>query len=74
MTTIEVRREEDGELLGRLRAVGPHWEPLTVFHLYNWPPMTGWVLEGRAFQLNCAVPTLQEVVPRERASSPPVAV
>lgn len=29
---IEIRREEDGELLGHLRRVGARWEPVTVFH------------------------------------------
>ncbi len=29
---IDVRREEDGELLGHLRWVGSGWEPVTVFH------------------------------------------
>ncbi|WP_410669969.1 hypothetical protein [Amycolatopsis sp. cmx-4-68] len=29
---IEVRRDEDGELLGHLRPVGAGWEPVTVFH------------------------------------------
>ncbi|WP_410638661.1 amidohydrolase family protein [Amycolatopsis sp. lyj-346] len=29
---IDVRREEDGELLGHLRLTGAGWEPVTVFH------------------------------------------
>ncbi|WIX91619.1 hypothetical protein [Amycolatopsis sp. DG1A-15b] len=32
MSTTEVRREEDGELLGHLRLTGSGWEPVTVFH------------------------------------------
>jgi hypothetical protein len=32
VSTIEVRREEDGELLGHLRPVAAGWEPVTVFH------------------------------------------
>ncbi|WP_103342653.1 hypothetical protein [Amycolatopsis sp. CA-126428] len=32
MSPIEVRREEDGELLGHLRRVAAGWEPGTVFH------------------------------------------
>ncbi|MEV7095221.1 hypothetical protein AB0M80_20505 [Amycolatopsis sp. NPDC051045] len=32
MSTIEVRRDEDGELLGHLRRVAVGWEPVTVFH------------------------------------------
>jgi hypothetical protein len=29
---IDIRRDEDGELLGHLRRAGPGWEPVTVFH------------------------------------------
>ncbi|MEU4247307.1 hypothetical protein AB0F15_07855 [Amycolatopsis sp. NPDC026612] len=32
MSPIEVRREEDSELLGHLRRTGSGWEPVTVFH------------------------------------------
>jgi hypothetical protein len=32
VSTTEVRREEDGELLGHLRLTGSGWEPVTVFH------------------------------------------
>jgi hypothetical protein len=31
-TEIEIRREEDDELLGHLRRTGARWEPVTVFH------------------------------------------
>lgn len=41
MTTIEVRREEDGELLGHLRPADAGWEPLTVFHAALAEP-AGW--------------------------------
>ena len=31
ITTHPVHREDDGELLGFLKPVGDHWQPLTVF-------------------------------------------
>ena len=31
-TTITVRRDDDGEVLGYLRPVGENWQPMTVFH------------------------------------------